>query len=147
MSVVLGLCAAMLTCTGADEADAARCAQIWTVQSVGVRPGMWDRARRYYEAGWLPARKEALRRGLIADYRLLATQSPRDEGPQLQLITVYSDQTQFAEREANFQAIFQTVPISLPATIDGMSRDEIFAARAGMEDYVESFGSGGCSDG
>jgi hypothetical protein len=97
-----------------------RCEQIWTVSAVEVRPGMFNFARRYYEAGWLPARREALRRGVIQDYRLLV------------------------EREANFQAIFQSLPITRPITIDGRGREEIFVSSAGLEDYGEGFGLEHC---
>lgn len=146
MSIVLVACAALAMCTVDAAAQSARCEQIWTVQAVEIHPGMLGRARRYYEAGWLRARQEAVRRGVIADYRLLATQGTGDEGPQMQLITVYSNQNQFAEREGNFRAIFQTMSISPLASIDGKSIDEIIASRAGREDYTESFGSGDCSD-
>jgi hypothetical protein len=141
--VALVVCAAVPGCS-AGFANTARCEQIWTVNAVEVRPGMWDLAHRYYEAGWLPARREALRRGLIADYRLLITRDQPDDSPQVQLITVYRNRAQFAAREANFEAIFRTMPVERPISIDGRGRDEIFASTVGLDDYGESFNSDDC---
>ena len=138
---MLGVMAA-LAMAGVPQ-DTARCAQVWTVNAVAVRPGMWDHARRYYETGWLPARREALKRGQIADFRLLVTRARRDEAPQIQLVTVYLDKAQFDAREANFQAIFRDHPAPRPITIDGKTREQIFASTAGLDDYGEGFG--GCS--
>lgn len=145
--IAFAACVLMSSCasTSAQSTNAVRCARIWTINAVEIRPEMWDLARRYYETGWLPARREALRRGLIADYRLLVTRDQRDRSPQVQLITVYEDRAQFEAREANFQSIFRAMPVARPITIDGRGRDEIFASTVGLEDYGEDFGADSCA--
>jgi hypothetical protein len=141
--ILAGLSMALSIIGGAPE-PLARCAQYWTINAVEVRPGMWEYARRYYEIGWLAARREALKRRQIADFRLLASRNQRDKAPQIQLVTIYANQAQFDAREANFQAIFQERAIPRPIVVDGKGRDEIFASTTGLEDYAETSGSGGC---
>ncbi|MEO5938341.1 MAG: hypothetical protein ABIQ43_04960 [Sphingomonas sp.] len=133
-----------LSVMGAAPEQSMRCAQYWTISAVEVRAGMWEYARRYFEIGWLAARREALKRGQIADYHLLATRNQRDKPPQIQQVTVYANKAQFDAREANFLAIFKDSSVPRPIVVDGKTRDEIFASTTGLEDYSDAFGSGGC---
>ena len=89
---------------------------------------MIEKARRYYDAGWLPARREAVRRGYIQSFRLLA---------EFVLITEYESQDLFAAREKNFQFLFEEMKTPRPIRVDGLGRDEIFESVKGMENYQE----------
>lgn len=120
-----------------DAAAAATGEARWTVNVAKVKPGMLDTARRYYEAGWLPARREALRRGMIKSFRLLAAPAETESQPEFVLITEYADAESFAQREANFDRIFADLAIPGTILIDGKGRAEIFASVGGLEDYRE----------
>ena len=134
--------AAVLIATATVPASTpiARCEQLWTVNAAKVKPGMLAFARRYFEAGWLPARREAIKQGKIAAFTLLIGEKGETGSaePAIQLITIYANQTQFAAREANFAAIFATLGRTGPILVDGKTRADIFdGAVAGGEDYRE----------
>lgn len=109
------------------------CDDIWTVNSVTIRPGQADLAKRYYEAAWLPARIVAKENGTIKDFRLL--QSDKPEHPGIQLITLYETDAQFAASEDAFQSIFRALKLPRPLLIDGISRADIFSDTVGADDY------------
>jgi hypothetical protein len=121
-----------------DAAAEATSEARWTVNVAKVKPGMLETARRYYEAGWLPARREALRRGIIKSFRLLAAPAETEDQPEFVLITEFADAASYREREANFDQIFADLGIPSPIMIDGKGRADIFASVGGIEDYREA---------
>lgn len=109
------------------------CDDIWTINSITIRPGQADLVTRYYEAAWLPARVVAKENGTIKDFRLLRSDKP--EQPGIQLITLYEDDAQFAASEDAFQSIFKALNLPRPLLIDGATRADIFADTIGADDY------------
>ena len=118
-------------------ATAAHAESIWTINSAKVRPGMIEKARRYYDAAWLPARREAVRLGYIKSFRLLAVPEESKTDAEFVLITEYESQEKFAVREKNFQSIFEQINTPRPLRVDGLGRDEIFESVKGMENYQD----------
>lgn len=118
-------------------AMAAHAESIWTINYAKVKPGMIEKARRYYDAGWLPARREAVRRGYIKSFRLLAVSEESKSDAEFVLITEYESQDLFAAREKNFQFLFEEMKTPRPIRVDGLGRDEIFESVKGMENYQE----------
>lgn len=110
---------------------------LWTVNTAKVKPGMYAYALRYYQAAWLPARQEALRRGVIGSFRLLEAKSEHAKEAEFVLITEYANEQQFADREKNFESIFAAMGRTGPVMIDGKGRAEIFSSLGGLEDYRE----------
>jgi hypothetical protein len=117
----------------AQDAVNSACDDIWTINSVTIRPGQEDLAQRYYEAAWLPARIVAKENGTIKDFRLLQTDKP--EHPDIQLITLYEGDAQFSASEDAFQSIFKTLELPRPLLIDGVGRADIFSDTIGADDY------------
>lgn len=116
-------------------AIAAHAESLWTVNTAKVKPGMIEKARRYYDAAWLPARREALRRGYIKSFRLLAVSEESKTGAEFVLITEYPSPEQFADREKHFQLLFAELKTPRPILVDGLGRDEIFESVTGLENY------------
>lgn len=110
---------------------------IFTVNVANVRAGKLEAARRYYELGWLPARREALRRGDIRSFRLLAATREDATQPEFVLITEFAAGLPYETREARFRAIFAKLGQSGPITADGLSRDDIFESLSGLDDYQQ----------
>ncbi len=118
-------------------------ASIWTINTSEVQQGKLEQARRYFAAGWLPARREALKRGYIRSYRLLMTPKMDDKNPEFVLITEYPDQAAYRDREAHFDILFNELKIPRAIEVDGLKRADIFGSVAGAEDYTEvAAGSG-----
>lgn len=109
----------------------------WTINVAKVKPGMLAAARRYFEAAWLPARREALRRGQIKSFRLLVASSETENQPEFVLVTEYGDNESYAQREARFAEIFEQLAIPDAIMVEGKGRADIFASVNGIEDYRE----------
>ncbi|MGJ8561144.1 MAG: hypothetical protein ACSHX3_12990 [Litorimonas sp.] len=131
ISLVLSGCGASSNST--QDAPNPICDDIWTINSVTIRQGQADLAKRYYEAAWLPARVVAKENGTIKDFRLLRSDKP--EQPGIQLITLYEDDAQFAASEDAFQSIFKVLDLPRPLLIDGVARADIFSDTMGADDY------------
>lgn len=128
----------------AAAALAAQCQTVTTVETVDIRPGMEVEAREYYRRGWMAAREEAVRRGVIQGFELLVAR-PSDEHAELVLITRYADTDQFDNREANFAAVFDSIGLSGPIVVDGKARDELLERPRGGDNYHSfSSDSGNC---
>lgn len=116
------------------------CDVIWSINTITVQAGMQDEARQYYEAGWLPARQEAMRRGVIEDYLILFQDEGEDTQAKVQLMTAFARGPQYENREDNFMAIFQALEISRPL-VPGLTRDEIIAETGGGSSFVPYAGT------
>jgi hypothetical protein len=64
-----------------------------------------EEAVYYYQNNWKQLRISALEKGYIESYQLLETEATEDAPFELILITTFSNETQFAKREENFQEL------------------------------------------
>jgi len=131
LAVVVALAASWTAAAAAGEPA------VWSVDHVKAKPGEYDNYRRFLEANWVPAREEALKRGHIESYRLLA--QPQDDATAFDfvLLTRYPSQGMYDRREALFTEVFQAIRGDRgPTLIDGKgSRDlaDIVLTRAFTE--------------
>lgn len=81
---------------------------ITTIDFVQTHTGKEAEARYFYEHNWLVFRKEALKRGYIAAYELLAVKDSSANYDTM-LITHYQDSTQFAAIEKRYSEVMTEV--------------------------------------
>lgn len=79
---------------------------ITTIDFVKTHTGKEAEARYFYEHNWLAFRKEALKRGYIAGYELLAVKDSSANYDTM-LITHYKDSTQLAAIEKRFTKVMK----------------------------------------
>ena len=79
---------------------------VWSIDLVTTMPGQQANYIQSIETNWSNARRIAKERGAIRSYRALVAPQDSTRGWDIMLMTEYSDSTEWANREATFQAIF-----------------------------------------
>lgn len=84
-----------------------------------------------------------MKRGVIAGYHLLISQSGVSDKPEIILITTYSNRAPFEAAEKRFQTIFQDLDLPRSPLFDGFWRDQISGPVEGAVDYRRVYSVGG----
>ncbi|MEL7296272.1 MAG: hypothetical protein AAGJ86_01355 [Pseudomonadota bacterium] len=101
-------------------------AEIFTVDFVKVLNGNEAEAVFYYEENWKRLRAAALEAGHISSYQMLVKRS--DEGRvDLLLVTGYASEAEFANREANFRSVMNTLGFDGPRLKNTIPPDQFRA--------------------
>ncbi|MEP1780456.1 hypothetical protein [Reichenbachiella sp.] len=81
--------------------------RLTTIGFVQILNDNKEEATYYYQNNWLVLRKMAIEKGYIHSYQILEV--PKDEGEpfDLMLITTFSNEEQYAQREANFNELIE----------------------------------------
>jgi len=91
--------------TGSAQQPAEPGEAVWALDFVKVKPGMFEQTMSYFDEGWIPAREEAKRRGVIIGYRRIAEMSEAKNDWDIILMTEYKNQTAYDERDKAFGPI------------------------------------------
>ena len=79
---------------------------VWTMESIKVKPGMFDFTLSYLDDHWMRGREEAKRQGAVLSYHRIVEQDSRESGRNLVLLTEYKNQAAYEDsREKLFGAI------------------------------------------
>jgi hypothetical protein len=78
---------------------------VWSLDFVKVKPGMFEQTMSYFDEGWIPAREEAKRRGVIIGYRRIAEMNEAKSDWDIILMTEYKNQRAYDERDKAFGPI------------------------------------------
>ncbi len=108
------------------DAPAANTQPVWTIDFVKVKPGMFETAIRYFDAGWRPARDEAVKQGAIAGFHLVTSEQAAGQAWDIMLITEYRDQASYEAREAFFGPLLKKMLPNGPPVIDGIAKKDMY---------------------
>jgi hypothetical protein len=128
--------AALLVVSVAATAQDARSydnGPVWDVSGVLTKPGHFDDYMKYVATSWR-AEQEALKKaGLVLDYKVLTTQDPRENEPDIWLMVEYKNMAAFDTPLDQMEAIDKKVFGSLAAGAKGVAdRDTIRILKGDM---------------
>lgn len=68
---------------------------VWTMESIKVKPGMFDFTLRYLDDHWMRVREEAKRQGAVLSYHCVVEQDSRESERNVVLLTEYKNQAAY----------------------------------------------------
>lgn len=99
---------------------------VWSLDFVKVKPGMFDPTMNYFDSGWIPAREEAKRQGLIVAYRRIAGEPQTKSEWDIILMTEYKNQAAYDEREKAFARILPEIPGNNRGIKNGLNKKDLY---------------------
>ena len=119
--------AAILAVSVAATAEDARSydnGPVWDVSGVLTKPGHFDDYMKFVATNWR-AQQEALKKaGLVLDYKVLTTQDPRENEPDIWLMVEYKNMAAFDTPLDQQDAIVKNVVGSLAVSNKGVADRE-----------------------
>ena len=70
---------------------------VWTMESIKVKPGMFDFTLSYLDDHWMRGREEAKRQGLVLSYHRIVEQDSRESERNIVLLTEYKNQAAYED--------------------------------------------------
>ena len=68
---------------------------VWTMESIKVKPGMFDFTLSYLDDHWMRVREEAKRQGAVLSYHRIIEQDSRESARNIVLLTEYKNQAAY----------------------------------------------------
>ena len=117
----------------AEEARPYDNGPVWDVAGVLTKPGHFDDYMKFVATTW-KAEQEALKKaGIVLDYKVLTTQDPRENEPDVWLMVEYKNMAGFdtplAQQDAIMKSVYGSVAAGNKGTAD---RDTIRTLKGDM---------------
>ena len=107
-ALLLSVFLCVTSCTQQENTQPIPSNSVWAMDLVETLPGQQDNYIASIETNWANARRIAQERGSVRSYRAFVAPQDTARGWDVLLMTEYTDSTEWGNREAIFQAIFQS---------------------------------------
>lgn len=92
---------------------------VWTMELIKVKPGELGATLDYLDEHWSRVREEAKREGAVLSYHRIADQGGADTDQTIVLLTEYTDQATYRERDKLFTSIAKSQNLPLVWSLRG----------------------------
>ena len=100
--------ALLLLFTAMTLSSIAQESKLSTIEFVQILNNNKEEAVFYFENNWAALRDRAIENGYISSYQLLETPTSVDQPFQIMLVTTYSNEQQYRDREKHFEQLINT---------------------------------------
>lgn len=99
---------------------------------VQVKDGRYSEALYFFENNWKVFRDSALSKGYISSYKLLRNKNDTANSNNIILITEYSDQEAYRQRESNFGLLIKQIRPNGLLLLNALKREDFIQSTSNV---------------